>query len=796
MELLPADLFFLRTLQARENDEEPVKNIQSINYITQILSENQLNLVNLSFTQSLLNRVVQTIEELSLYSAPTTFVTHKYDENDSKTNNIPATQMNFVKKANMFNLETLIWETLPLNLTKNNVYYNTLVNKNYFLYQNLVQNLAKISNLVSNIDALNQNLMLEDNKTDLSLHVNNFNRAYYNQVLFNVHKDYLTKDEIHNNYTDNLMNNQSDLFSSLYNNSPIIGFDINRVFNSNINSMMTEDLSLYTQNTSILPIYNDLSLSYFSQESKTAQDFYSCNLFKNNSAFASFRDIMLSTHKPYFVNNFHESNNKFNIKHDYFTLSESRVVRTIQEKLPSSVIESNNINNLYLNQYNKIISNTHKQPKDNPIIKHYFAKNIIDNIMTNIGKFTNNLEVNLHQYTSKQWKNENISRESKIFNFTQSQLAYHLINSKEKENNEIYIQNSEFKAIDYLNSNSSKREEKPTQTRFITQQILSNEQFFKFFLERVHPKHSIYERINNFAIMPTNVITSLAQHVFNPIKSQNYVGSSVPRLFFETDKINSKVNKDPMEIKINLFLAQEILEKVRKPMSYMEKLYFVDNSIINANKQEFTSLSHKINNIKNDSTDYSYLNNAEINFVEQLSKVNKSWNTRVFSYDVTSNELRHNIENINNQVKMQSVKWQRDSSIQTSQYLQSNDITIKNIAIHPLIAIKPIDSADLSQTNSLPYSPISLTFAPASLPIATNSQTTPEIVEDIEFIKKKVQKTTETTIQSTVPINTAIPASVTSKSQLSEQSITAIADKVYRVLERRLRSERTRKGLM
>jgi hypothetical protein len=81
----------------------------------------------------------------------------------------------------------------------------------------------------------------------------------------------------------------------------------------------------------------------------------------------------------------------------------------------------------------------------------------------------------------------------------------------------------------------------------------------------------------------------------------------------------------------------------------------------------------------------------------------------------------------------------------------------------------------------------------------------PKVSEDIEFIKKTV-KQSSVSVQ-TQKTNTAInlPAAAgTGRSSLHDGDIirdadrqaNAIADKVYNVLERRLRSERMRKGLL
>lgn len=71
--------------------------------------------------------------------------------------------------------------------------------------------------------------------------------------------------------------------------------------------------------------------------------------------------------------------------------------------------------------------------------------------------------------------------------------------------------------------------------------------------------------------------------------------------------------------------------------------------------------------------------------------------------------------------------------------------------------------------------------------------------EDIEFIKKSVKLTAGAT--QTVRANTAVnaPGTVTSPQGAAlgiDQQVNAIADKVYSALERRLRSERMRKGLL
>jgi hypothetical protein len=78
----------------------------------------------------------------------------------------------------------------------------------------------------------------------------------------------------------------------------------------------------------------------------------------------------------------------------------------------------------------------------------------------------------------------------------------------------------------------------------------------------------------------------------------------------------------------------------------------------------------------------------------------------------------------------------------------------------------------------------------------------PAVSQDIEFIKKTVKRSATTT--RTVQANTAVnlPGSGVDTrrdadvSRDLDRQVNAIADKVYSALERRLRSEQMRKGLL
>jgi hypothetical protein len=74
------------------------------------------------------------------------------------------------------------------------------------------------------------------------------------------------------------------------------------------------------------------------------------------------------------------------------------------------------------------------------------------------------------------------------------------------------------------------------------------------------------------------------------------------------------------------------------------------------------------------------------------------------------------------------------------------------------------------------------------------------VAEDIEFIKKTVTLPAVST--QTKKVNTAVnlpktqPGPAQSGDFLRDAEVNAIADKVYSTLERRLRSERMRKGML
>jgi len=78
----------------------------------------------------------------------------------------------------------------------------------------------------------------------------------------------------------------------------------------------------------------------------------------------------------------------------------------------------------------------------------------------------------------------------------------------------------------------------------------------------------------------------------------------------------------------------------------------------------------------------------------------------------------------------------------------------------------------------------------------------PGIGEDIEFIKNTVKQPGKTQVTANTAINHPggayyhDAAQDTAAFQNIDEQVNAIADKVYRALERRLRSERMRKGML
>jgi hypothetical protein len=110
--------------------------------------------------------------------------------------------------------------------------------------------------------------------------------------------------------------------------------------------------------------------------------------------------------------------------------------------------------------------------------------------------------------------------------------------------------------------------------------------------------------------------------------------------------------------------------------------------------------------------------------------------------------------------------------------------------------------------NQATRSPSSPSYVPGAAMVYRKEQAahkeeppaTPQISQDIEFIKKTVKQsgTTTRTVQTNTAVN--LPGSDTQRSadlpRDLDRQVNAIADKVYNALERRLRSEQMRKGLL